>query len=357
MFLFKKKYNLLTLDIGDGSIEAISLEESSRVNFYTRVELQEGAVIKGLITNEQVLVSSLKLISDAYKKQMGASKDLIPATLSISESKVFIHCFDIDINDKDKIDSDIRLEVSKFIPWEDSEVYSDYILKKNKTKYHVVYASVHKHVVDSYKKAFLSAGLELEIVSIESIALGRSLLSGIQGDGAKIILDIGSSTTNINIFGTDNVLALSISVPIAGQLFSSMLAKDKGITVPEAESQKRQGQNFFDQAHISEYPNFINSCEALSREIKRTIGYFEEKTKVVVNNIILAGGSSLLNGFDGYLNIALGKKVIAGDPLKNISNKDIFKSATPGILFADVIGQAMIANDKKAQKINFLKIR
>lgn len=353
MFFFKQKNEKLAIDIGDVSIEALLLKRSSRVHFYQRIELPENTVTDGIITQEGVFVSSLKTLAENYRRLVyGNSKKLIPANLSLPESKVFIHCFDITLSDGEDLKKKIDIEAQKIIPWQKQEMYADFFSTKDKDIYHIMYAAAPRELVNKYKKTFKDAGFELYSVGPESLALGRALISGVPEKNApRCILDIGARTTNISVFRGD-LLALSVSAPIAGQEFTKAIAEDRKLSLIEAEDLKKGGEDMFEDKNALLYPALHIQFKKFSVKVQEVLLYFEKKTGAMVDEVILAGGSSLLNGFDVFLSKELNKKTVLGNPLQNIGNVEVFGDGAASIFFADVIGQALNAMDNKAEKIN-----
>jgi len=348
--------SLLALDVGDASIEALLLEGGSHVRFYQRVELSDGVVMDGAIVNEEKFISALTSLAEGCKKQIGGlRRGLLPTALNFPESKIFIYCFDVGLiagSDREKI---IRAEAEKIIPWQEQEIYFDFIAKKDKETNHVLYVAAPKKLVNDYQRACASAGFDLVAIGAESLSLGQALLSAGEPHGATLILDIGARTTNISIFDKDDLLALSVSVPIAGQIFSQAIARDKGLSLPEAEALKRKGENLCTPDISTAYPSLFSSFEELAQEVQKAVVYFEKKTKEIVTAVVLAGGSSLLIGFDVFWGNKLGRKTSIGDPLKKVSNPDALHDGGAAIFFADVIGLALSARDSKAEQINLLR--
>lgn len=356
MFFFKKKYfTPLAIDVGDSSIEALMLAGGSTARFSHRVELSDGIIKDGEIVNQEKFIMALKSLVEEFKKQISSFKNEVPAALNLPESKTFIYCFDLGpVANNNEMTKTVSAEAEKNIPWQQQELYFDFILKKATNANQVVYVAASKKLVDDYVVAFKSAGLNLTTVGAESLSLGCALLPTSVNHGATLILDVGARTANISVFDKNNLLALSSSVSIAGEVFSADIARDKNISLSEAEELKKKTADILDSQNQTVYPSLWKSIDDLAQETRKAIAYFEKKYGQIIEAVILCGGSSLIKGMNTALVGRLDKKVIGGDPIVKIKKLDKLDSAGPSILFADVIGLALSLEDKPVAQINLL---
>lgn len=356
MFFFKKKYSTpLAIDVGDSSIEALMLTGGLSAGFSHRVELSAGIIKDGEIVDQEKFIAALKSLADEFKKQDGGFKKEAPAALNLPESKTFIYCFNIGAVANNELTKAVSVEAEKIIPWRTQDVFFDFILKKTTDMNRVIYVAAPKKLVDDYVAAFKSAGLNLTVVGAESLSLGCALLPTNVNHGATLILDVGARVANISIFDKNNLLALSSSAPIAGEVFSADIARDKNISLPEAEELKKKTADILDPQNKTVYPSLWKSINDLAQEARKAIVYFEKKQGQIIEAVILCGGSSLIKGMETALAARLDKKVIAGDSIVKIKNSDKLDNAGPSIFFADVIGLALSVSNNKSVQINLLR--
>lgn len=322
MFNFLRKQPIIGIDISDYSIEVLQLNKNREVLAYARAILEEGIVQDGNIIKKEKLAEKLKEIL----KDIKAKK----AILSLPESKTFIGDF-------------------KIIPWQIEEVYTDKIGN--------LQIAAPKEIVNQYIEVVKLAGIEPVVVDIESISLGRALISKKTEtkDGVSMIIDIGARTTNLSIFSEDNVLKNSITMPIAGNHFTKAITDKLNVKEEEAEKLKRTF-GFDDKKADNKVLSVLQaSFQKIIKETKEAIRYYENKTNKKIGEIILAGGSSLIPKIDEYLAINLERKVRVGDPLAQIKNDKLSTKKYSPILFANVIGLALRGVGRVSAGINLLQ--
>ena len=332
MFNFLRRQPVVGIDISDYSIEVLQLNKRKEVLSYARTILEEGIVQDGKILNKEKLVEKLKEVLRDIKAKK--------AILSLPESKIFIGDF-------------------KIIPWQLEEVYTD--------KINNIQIAAPKKIVDQYAEVIKLVGIEPVVIDIESISLGRALISKeskTKDKTSTMIIDIGARTTNLSIFNSGGVLKNSITVPIAGSHFTKAIAdyiktlKQKNIETEEqgllkkAEQLKRESGFNPDSRILS---ILQASFQSIVKEIKEAVSYYENNRGEKIEEIILAGGSALLPKIDEYLAMNLERKVVIGDPLEQIKNDQLTDEKYPPILFANVIGLALRGAGDISKGINLLQ--
>lgn len=352
MFHFFHKPLAVGIDISDHSIEVLGLDKDREIFAYSRVLLEEGIVHDGTILKKEELVAQLKkLFANAKPNPLNDQKNL-KAIMSLPESKVFIHYFNVPKHVRgNALKQKVFEESSKIIPIDPKQVVWDYTTSSEKEMQRVVYIGTSKETVDAYVAVMNAVGIELLAVDIESLSLSRSLLRA----GSSMIVDMGARTTNISIFNRDGILAISVTIPLGGAHFTAAVARQLKVGADEAESIKRAFG--FDEGKTGNkvFPILQAKFQKIVGEINETIRYFEEKSGESIKEIVLAGGSSLLPEVDAYLSEKLGKKVRIANPREKVKNSQVFGRKNPPILFANVIGLALRAGGKGVEGINLLK--
>ena len=329
------------LDISDHSIEILELFSKSKIKIFGRIVLEPDIIKGGLILDKKKLIKKLE---ELLAKTKVKSSQVI---LSLPESKVFIHIFQVKKNLKGKkLKERIASEAIKVIPLEPENIYWDcqVISSNSKQNQDVLYVATFKNIIDGYLEVLSQVGLRAVVVEIESIALARALLEDLKTDNAVMIVDLGARTTNISIFNRRRELKWSSTKLIGGNNFTQAIVEKLKIPFEEAENFKKQG---WEEKKIGEI--LQKEFEEIIEEIENILNYYPDP----IEEIILTGGSSLIPNLDFYLSSTLKKKVSLG---KSPIAKQLKQDSS---LYNTVIGLALKGLNKKVKKweINLLPDR
>ena len=225
------------LDVSDFSIELLELSSKVKVKTFSRIILEPGIVENGLILDKRKLTKSLKELVAKTKTKTSQ------VVLSLPESKVFIHVFKIPKGLKGTTLKDaIAFEAPKVIPLNQEEIYWDcqtISAPAKSAQQSVLYVAVFKNIIDTYIEVLGLAGLRPVVFEIESLALGRSLLSELKPTNSLMIVDLGARTTNISIFDKNKQLRWSSTIAVAGNHFTQAIVEKLKKTPEQAEKLKR----------------------------------------------------------------------------------------------------------------------
>ncbi|MDO9509888.1 MAG: pilus assembly protein PilM, partial [Candidatus Magasanikbacteria bacterium] len=120
------------------------------------------------------------------------------ATASLPISSVFHAVVNLPNMDKKEFDAVLKAEVKKLMPYPIDEMVLDYqVINNGKKNQRVIVNAVSKKLVTFYTQVFTKAGLMLEALEPESIALARSLVG--RDDAVTMLIDMGAERTNFFI--------------------------------------------------------------------------------------------------------------------------------------------------------------
>jgi type IV pilus assembly protein PilM len=218
------------------------------------------------------------------------------------------------LSDKEIAES-IRWEAKSYIPFPLRDVSIDYQILNRSAKNKqtdVLLVAVTKKLLQAHLDSLQNIRIKPSILDINSLALVNafSFNAPAKDDRAVILLDIGSSTTILNIYKKDD-LYLTRDIPIAGDAFTLFIQKEKQLNYEEAENLKQDKK--FDINTIR------TVLDSLTKEIRRSLIYYDNQTsRRGFSRIILTGGSSRLCGLVGYFSEELGLSVEISNPLQAI---------------------------------------
>ena len=211
-------------------------------------------------------------------------------------------------------------DLDKYFPFDPKSIYTDCSIldpESKDKKMFVLLAAVKKEIVDERLKLFKEAGLELNRVTINSIATANAFNRlGPQATAsgkAKAVLDIGGSASCLMIF-KDSSPRFARDIFVGSQELTNKIANALGVDGPQAEAIKlAPGEKLAQVIEACDVP--INN---LITEIRLSMDYFMTEKNIQVDELFLGGGGSLLKGIDGVFEKNLGLPVKIWSPLGKV---------------------------------------
>ncbi len=341
------------LDISDRSIEIIELEKVFKFSVvtYGRVELPLGIVENGRILDSNILAEKIKKLLKEAKPRVSTNKVIV----SLPESQVFVKCFTIDAKLRSSaLAQAIVDKVSLSLPGNIDKTYWDFIEKPmaDKTKKMIMFVSVPKEVANSYVKFCNSIGLEVVSLCTESLSLARTILKS--SNRQSLLIDIGSTATNLSFFDSNDKINLSITLPVAGERMTEAVKIGLKIDMIEAEALKIK-LGFKDNKDNAVKPLILPIMEEILKEIKTAIEYYESTFNQKLDDIYIIGGSALLPGIADIVKNNLKKEVQIALAGSNIRMNSLAGKTNNFALFANVIGLGMLGASGEFKDLNLLK--
>ena len=205
----------------------------------------------------------------------------------------------------------LRYEAASHLPFPIEQMNLDGAILKvmPDNKMLAMLAAARKDFVNQRLKIFQEAGIQVNILDIDSLALinafnyvnpkdssdtqpqaqdsgeSKKQVEATSQAGAVVLLNIGASVTNINIL-EDNIPHFTRDINIAGKHFSNGESQDTGIA------------------------NFVT-------EIRKSFDYYEAGSTAIINKIFLSGGGSLTPDLPAKLEGLLGIPIKQWDPFRN----------------------------------------
>ena len=339
------------LDISDASIEALGLRKSfGRIKLigYGRVELPPDVVRDGTVLKKRELAEAIRKLLKSAKPEAIKSRRVI---LSLPESRVFTHIFKFPSNlNAKQIAEVLKFEAPNALPISLEEVYSDFsFLEKTGNEREIFFVAVPKKVVDDFCEAVRSAGLSPIIFDMESANFARAV--GGAAEGGSLIVDIGSRTTIISIFDK-RALRFTTNIPVAGNLFTEIIAKKLKIQWERAEELKKTCGLIPKDGKCRAGQVFLiiqSALQPIIREIQSTAKFYEEKSGRKIKKIILCGGSSMMPNIVDYFKENFGLEVAVGKPFA-IRGLEMSKAEITPLLL-NVFGLALRGTEKKPERV------
>ncbi len=304
---FSKEKVSVGVDIGTSSIKIVKLKLSNETT--------------ELCDFNQIPVSSGL---DAAIKELAQLENIKNVNISVSGHSTIIRYVNFSKMSPEELTQALQFEAQKLIPFAINDINLDnYILKPDlpDNKMLLLLAAVKKEFLNQRLKLLETAGIRVNIVDIDSLALvnafnfNQSKESDALKNKTVALLNIGASISNLSLL--ENFLpCLSRDIKTAGNHFTKKIIDTLGVDLPTAEGIKINPDNE-QSAKISVALEQV--ITSLATEVRTSFDYYESQCSSTVSKIYISGGGSLLKGLKESLGSMLDIEVAYWDPFANIN--------------------------------------
>ncbi|MCX5705582.1 MAG: type IV pilus assembly protein PilM [Candidatus Omnitrophica bacterium] len=221
----------------------------------------------------------------------------------------------------------LKFEVQKHIPFPLAEVNLDGCILKDDlpdNKMLVLLAAVKKDFLSQRLKFIEDAGLKVNIIEIDSLALINAFnfnygSDDYSGKKAIALLNVGATITNVSII-EDGLPRVSRDIQIGGNNFTQKISEVMGVDFRSAENLKINPAGDQAARMMTDLETVFTN---LGAEIRTSFDYYESQSASSVGKIYLSGGGSLFTGFKEKISGLLGIGVEYWDCLSKIKQPNI----------------------------------
>jgi len=323
--MFKKCFRktcLCGIEINDDELKVVQVKRKSgeyKISSWNKAMIPEGVIkdfeVKDVSKFSDILENTVNNAGGARIRERGA-------IVSIPEKNIFLRILDVPIASDEEAQEVVKWEFEANIPVSIDEVYYDWqIVERANEKMKVLVVACIKRKIDNIVKVFESTDVKLHVLEADSIANGRSLFVDANLKPA-LVIDIGLKGTGYFIY-YKGYPVFSSSGSISGKFFTDAISKYYKVDWKKAELFKQRSGLGSGQEERREIKKVYGGLlETLIQEIKKTISFYDEKLRTKeggkVENIVVCGGGSNLNGLTSYLAVNLKRNVVQGDPWAKI---------------------------------------
>lgn len=323
--LFSRKQPLVGIDIGTHTVKLVQLKKSGKryqlLNF-GMMPLMPESIVDGTIANPSAVVEAIR---NLVRMEKIKTKDVATA---ISGQAVIVKKIRVpEMSDKELAEN-IQWEAEQHIPFEISDVNIDFqrIPPSDASnagvdgQVDVLLVAARKSKVGDYQDLLIEAGLHPIVIDTDIFALENEFEMNNEGDNHLVValVDIGASTTNINIL-KGNVTLFQRDIAIGGNLYTSTIRKELSVTYEQAENLKK-GIGFDAKVGKDDVLSLMATVsEDICEEIQRSLEFFRSTTPdTAIERMVLSGGCSLIKGLDQFLGSRLELPVELANPFQNV---------------------------------------
>ena len=284
----KGKKGLVGLDIGSSRIKAVEVKSKGQGR-YELVNIGQVPLLADTIVDGQIIDGNH--VSDCINRifeEQEIKADQIAT--SISGHAVIVKKINVPAMSSEELREQIHWEAEQHIPFDINDVNLDYHILDGEIggNVDVLLVACKKDMVSQLTQVISQAGKTPSVVDVDAFALQNAYEVNYRPPlkQAAMLLNIGASVLNINIVrGSNSVFTRDVSLADAEPLLQSV-------------------------------------TEMLAAEVQRTLDFFYSQTaseESHLERMLVAGGSSKVNGLIAYLAARFQMPVEPFDPFRNIS--------------------------------------
>lgn len=299
------------LDIGSQSIKLVQVQgrgSKARVKVFGQTPTPRGLMENGFITDPDVVGRELGKLVDKLKLR-GAK-----TVSALSGQQVYTRLLTLPAMKLDEMRHAALYQATSFLPISIEDVTTDiypvrYFEDEEGKQCEVFFVAARKAQAENLIRTCQVAGLKLNRVEIEPLALHTLYRHQLNGDQVKGVLNIGSTRSYLAIF-QENILVFVRFISFGCAAFYQYMM-DSGAN----------------DVSLEKLDCLDPGCETLMRdlvsELNRSLDYFRLQSKdEQLSEIILCGGGAQVANIEEYLSREVGLPVQVGDFTSQIQLPD-----------------------------------
>jgi len=310
------------VDISSTAVKLLQLSQVGgrfRVEHYAVEPLPPNAVVEKNIVEVEAVGEALK----RAVARSGAKTKFAAAAVSGSAVITKVIPMQADLSDDD-LEGQIQAEANQYIPYPLEEVSLDFEVlgpvKDNPEMMNVLLAASRTENVDVRVAALDIGGIVAKVVDVEAFAMENAFRLvadqlSVPKDATVAVVDIGATMTTLSVLRNQRTIYTREQV-FGGKQLTDEVMRRYGLSYEEAGLAKRQG-GLPESYEIEVLEPFK---EAMVQQISRLLQFFfagSEYSKV--DQIVLAGGCSSIQGIADMVEEQLGVPALVANPLAGMS--------------------------------------
>ncbi|MGK7936801.1 MAG: type IV pilus assembly protein PilM [Xenococcaceae cyanobacterium] len=308
-------------------------------------EVPEGVYEDGQIVDSLTLA---ELIKETLKENRISAKNVATA-VPMREAIIRIIPVPAELDEQELRDMVLVHEASLYLPYPREEVDLDYLKlgyfmdEDGIEKVNVLLVATRREVTDLYLEIFQQAGLQIDVLEINSFALIRTIREQLRQFGSKeavVLVDLEFDSTEIAII-VEGVPQFSRTVPIGTYQMRAELSEAMGLPISR-DTDLLQEMSLItateDTATSQLNPGMsalLKILGELTDELGRSINfYLNQSEDLEVAQLLLAGPGAGIGQIDEFFTQRLNIPTMQIDPVTALAlevNDDITTFKRPGL--------------------------
>lgn len=337
--------SILGIDIGSHNVKLIELAKDPKEGYTLLSAGSMPAPPKSQSSNVMIDQQALAHLLTQLVKDTGAKSREV--NIALPESQVFTRVIEMPALSHQELSSAIRWEAEQYIPLPLDQVNMDYTIvsegaNTSTGKMEILLVAAPKALTERYMTILEMAELTPISAETDIIASCRSLVRSIPNVPNTMIVSFGGQTTDVAIMRR-GVITFTRSISAGGDALTRAISESLEFTLLQAEAYKK---TYGLEKHILEGKLFEVEkpvMESITSELKRAIGFFEEKYKGEhIGVLVLTGGNAKLPGLVPYVAETLDIETQLANPWLGIKKDARFAVLNQeGPLFSVAVGLAL----------------
>jgi len=310
---------IIGLDLGSHGFRAVEMEEQKGSITLRKYGFYENPKLSLQTKAQPDLDAYSAALRDFFAETGFTTPNVI---VPLPESEVFTRVIQLPHMSEKELRSSIVFEAEQYIPIPLKDVNFDFQIldpdPASKDKMNVLIVAAKHTVLSKYVGILKKAGLTTRSMEPETLAIGRILGDTINKPSASIILNVGTIDTQI-IVSYKGFVRFTRSVAVGGDSFTKAIEQQLGFDYVQAEEYKKTYGLDSKQADGKVYAAIKPVYDQILAEVKRSkVFYTTHNPNVIINRLIISGGSALMPGLLFYTANSLDLEVEMANPWRNI---------------------------------------
>lgn len=300
-FFYKDK-PVIGLDISNTGIKVMSIDSKRwLVNGYGSLDLDPLKTKESLENpDDTFLGENIKALLN--EKIIGTLGPSTSVAIAVPTARSYTRTFTLPSSAEKALSEAVLLEAEQYIPIPVSTLYIDYqIIERSHKTIVVLMSAMSKVVIDTIMRNVEAAGLSPVLIEPSINSVGRVLTATEDGTLPTVIVDIGTTNTDIAILDKGSIRVTG-GVQVGGNTFTLDIAKKLNIALENAHQLKvLNGLNAGPrQQKIRDALN--PSLERILTETKKVMRYYNERINSdrKLEQLLVVGGGSNVPGIGEF---------------------------------------------------------
>jgi type IV pilus assembly protein PilM len=318
MFFFKKKKEVIGIDVGSSSVKLVQLKEAKGTYQLLNagiMPLPPEAIVDNTLMDSSSIAAAIKNLVASLGVKI---KDV---SCSISGNSVIIRKIVLPAMPSEELEDQISWEAEQYIPFDIKDVNMDFQILSpdafDPSKMSVLLVASKKDIINDYVSVFNEAGMQLSVVDVDSFAVQNAfeLNHDSRSDDILALINIGASVMNINVI-KDGITLFTRDVQMGGNLYTEEIQKQLGMSGEEAESSKMLAKESNNKALIDVITK-VN--DTITQEIRRSLDFYNSTaTDDRITGVFISGGCSKVYNLVNNISDKIGLPVEAINPFAKL---------------------------------------
>ncbi len=321
---------LFGLDIGNGSLKVMQVDESSaqvsknhqpRIIGYGFAEFDKTALVDGVVTQPEIIA---KAALDLFKHNLIGDITTQRVAIAIPAYRSFTRSLQLPKLQASELQEAVELEAEQYISLPLEDLYLDYeVARQTETSTELFVTAVPRAIVDSYLSLTQIMGLETVLIEPTLSSSGRLFSLDTYSNEASFIIDFGSLSSDISIF--DQHTLVTGTVQGGGTSFTNLIKNKLGVSASEAGLIKTRYGLGASKKQTEITLALEPTLQQIVKEIHRMMRYYEERYGAgrPLKHVITIGGGANMPGLSDYFTQALRLAVRHTDPWQYFNYKGL----------------------------------